>query len=154
VNREATRVWLVHVAPSLNIWMRFGRPSEVRNVDRCRRVALFAPGEVFGRVWWAANAYGTVEWTFMVLRAPGPGTCGLRMRGIEPGAEILMRVGTLERVRAALGVVDAIEACPVHPADASPSYWRVVGARLAVGQEAPPYNLAAHRAYIAGQALR
>lgn len=154
MNAAVTRVWLVHVASRLNIWLRFGRPLEVRNVDANRRVALFAPGEVFGRVWWSANEHGTVEWTFVVVRAVERDAILLRMRGIEPGAQVLMRVTTPDRVKAALRIVDQIEACPVHPADASPHYWRVVGARLAVNDEPPPYNLAAHRAYVAGQVLR
>lgn len=149
-----TRVWLAYVESRLNIWLRFGRPLEVRNVDPQRRIASFAAGEVFGRVWWSANEHGTVEWSFAVLRAVDPTQDMLRMRGIEPGAQVLMRVTTPERVKAALRVVDQIEACPVHPADASPHYWRVVGARLAVNDEPPPYSLAAHRAYVAGEALR
>ena len=149
-----TRVWLVHLESRLNVWLRFGRPLEIRNVDAHRRVAVFEADEVFGRVWWAANEYGTVEWTFAVLRAVAAGEASLRMRGVEPGAQVVMRVTTPDRVKAALRIVDQIEACPVHPSDASPHYWRVVGARLAVNDEPPPYNLAAHRAYVAGQGLR
>lgn len=149
-----TRVWLAHVGTRLNIWLRFGRPLEVRNVDVFRRTALFVPGEVFGRVWWSANEHGTVEWTFAVLRAVHPSQGMLRIRGIEPGAQILMRVTTPDRVKVALRVVDQIEACPVHPSDVSPNYWRMVGARLAIRDEPPPYSLAVHRAYIARAALR
>ena len=149
-----TSVWLAQVGTRLNIWLRFGRPLEVRDVDVFRRTALFAPGEVFGRVWWSANEYGTVEWTFAVLRAVEPTQGMLRIRGIEPGAQILLRVTTPDRVKAALRVVDQIEGCPVHPSDVSPNYWRMVGARLAIRDEPPHYSLAIHHAYVARAALR
>ena len=154
MRKSTTRVWLLDLEPWLNVWLRFGRPIEIRNVDAHRRLAVFEPDEVFGRLWGAANEHGTFEWTFVVLRAVSAGEASLRMRGVEPGAQVLLRVTTPERVKAALRIVNDIENCPVHPADASPHYWRVVGARLAVNDEPPPYSLAAHRAYVAGQGLR
>ena len=154
MSRELTHVTLTYIPDRINVWLRFGRPVDVHNIDRHRRVALFAPGELFGRVCWCANEYGTTDWTFMVLRAAAQNQSMLRLRGIEPGAELLLRATAPAKVRHVLQLVDAIEAHTVDPAHASPHYWRVVNGRLAVNADVPIYSKATHDAYLAGEALR
>ena len=68
-----TRVSLIFQAKRLNAWLRFGRPTAIRNVNAVLRYAYFAPGSVVAYVRWAANDYGTRDWTLTVLRARAGG---------------------------------------------------------------------------------
>ena len=73
MSQPLTRVALVFVPEKRNVWLRFGRPAHETIIDRQRRTAEFAPGAVFCRIRWEANAYGTMLWQLAVLQAAAPG---------------------------------------------------------------------------------
>ena len=143
-----TRVSLIFEAKRLNAWLRFGRPTAIRNVDAVLRHAYFAPGSVFAYVRWAANDYGTRDWTLTVLRACQPGERVQRIRGVNPGAESLLRVANEPKVLRALGLVDAIEAAHLRAEDVNPVYWGVAHDRLAANLEVRVYGSAEHGAFL------
>ncbi len=69
----------------------------------------------------------------MVLQACKPLDAMQRIRGIRPGARILLHVEGERRVRIVLTQIDTIEALGIDPIDVSPSYWQTLGNRLAAG---------------------
>ncbi len=129
-------------------WIRFGRKSFERIIDRRRSVVGFAPESIFAFVRWASNDYGTVVSRLDILRAIGRGEPFQTVPFVRPGGEILLRIDGWPKVQRVLGVIDAVEALSVDPADASPDYWRHVHNRLSAGQEPNPYTPDRHAAWI------
>jgi len=148
MSHPLTRVTLIFVPEKRNVWLRFGRHSHETIIDTQRRTAEFAPGAVFCRVRWEANAYGTVLWQLAVLQAAAPGDTLQHVAGIVPGATLLLYVRTARNVQATLRLIDAIEATRVDPADVAPTYWRMVHNRLAARVEVSPYAPDRHAAYL------
>ena len=133
MTRSLTRATVLFLDGKVNDRVRFGRLAGERIIDRRARVALFAPGSLFGYVQWRANRFGTELWRVFVLRAGAPGERLETVPGIAPGAHILLSLGGQARVQRALDLIDVIEAEGTDPADVPESYWRVVQNRLAAG---------------------
>lgn len=149
-----TRVTLVHVPHQFVVSLRFGRPVRELSLDRTRRVAAFLPGARFARLRWEADDYGSARWQLLVLQA-----CTLcepmqRFPGIDPGASVLLRAEGPREARAILPKIDAIAALGIDPANASPTYWRLLAGRLAARQPLPDYTAVRHAAWQSGRTLR
>lgn len=149
-----TRVSLLYVEQRINLYLRFGCPLGVHQIDRWRRCAVFPPAQLFGRIRWESNDYGTTRWQLMVLQSGRPEERMQRVRGVRPGAHILLNVEGERNVRAVLSQIDAIEAQSIEPADVSPTYWRLLSNRLAARQPLPDYDADRHAAWLAGRALQ
>lgn len=147
IPQPRTRVALVFVEDEVNVWLRFGAPCDLIMLDRSRRIAEFAPGVVFGRVMWVANAYGTVRWSLDVLRAALPGERIARVAGVAPGAHVLLHAGSPTKTRRVLALIDAIEQQGIAAADVSEDYWRAAHDRLAADVEPQLYTAAEHAAW-------
>lgn len=149
-----TRVTLIHVPHQFVVSLRFGRPVRELSLDRTRRIAAFLPGARFARLRWEAEGYGLAQWQLLVLHA-----CTLcepmqLFPGIDPGAGVLLRAEGRCEVRAILPKIDAIAALGIDPADASPTYWRLLARRLAACQPLPDYTAARHAAWRSRRPLR
>ncbi|MBO9357683.1 DUF2840 domain-containing protein [Bordetella petrii] len=149
-----TRMELASVGRRLRIRLRFGAPHRIVWLDARRRLAIFMPGDVCCRVSWAANTYGTVAWTLMVMQAATPLETVQRIAGIVPGAHLLLRVDGKRQVKTVLALIDAIEADGIAPVAVSPAYWRTVANRLAARQVPPAYTAERHTAYLARRTLQ
>jgi hypothetical protein len=149
-----TRVSLAFVAGRINVYLRFGRPARVRRTDSRRSAALFRAGEVFCRVHWTGNDYGTGRWQLMVLEAGEPRNIVQRIGGIHPGARILLHVEGHANVRSALEKIDAIEALQVDPADVSPDYWSALGNRINGHGLVPEYSMQRHAAWLLKRSVK
>ena len=148
-----TRVSLAYVAHRINLYLRFGEPAYHVQLDRWRRVAVFWPASIFGRIRWEANDYGTVRWQLMVMQACTSLDVAQRIPGIWPGARLLLHAEGERQVQAVLACIDVIEALGIAPTDASPAYWRTLGNRLAAREPLPPYTAVRHAAWLLGRAL-
>ena len=144
-----TEVELVHVEGRIQRWIRFGRPTAERIVDRRRRVFSFMPGAVFAFVRWAANEHGTVTSHIDIVRATSAPATVVAVPGIDPGGDSLLRVSGWARVQRVLAAIDQIEANVLLPEDACPDHWRHVHCRITVGQAPRDYTLERHRAWLA-----
>lgn len=149
-----TRVQLLFVPDRVNVWLRFGEPVAVHDLDAQRRVADFAPGRVFCRVEWQANHYGTTRWVLMVMRAAEPGTRASCVRGVQPGAQTLLRGTGQPRVMQLLGLIDQLEASGLSPCSVSADYWCLVQHRIAAHQPLPDYTSERHLAAQRREVLR
>lgn len=143
------RVSLALVEDRVNIWLRFGQPTVEIVLDRWRRVAMFMPGTVCCRVKWIGNVSGTALWQLLVMQAPTPFEGAQRVAGVLPGARILLRSDGEAQVKAALAVIDAIEALGIDPCTVAASYWRMLGHRLGAGLPLPIYTAERHAAHLA-----
>lgn len=150
---ETTRVELFWLKDRLQRWIRFGHPTEEIVHDRRRRTVGFAPGSVFALVHWEAGDYGTTLSRLWVLRAARSDEPFDRLPFVSPGAEILLDLKTWTKVRAALEVIDAIEAQRFRPEEVCPDHWRHVGGRIAVAEAPSPYTRARHRAWLSRKRL-
>ena len=154
-----TRVALAFVAEHFNLYLRFGEPVQVLQLDYWRRCASFTAGAVFGRVRWQANEHGTTQWQLMVLQAGLSSERLQRLPGVRPGAHLLLQVDSELKVRAVLQQIDAMEALGIAAADVAPAYWRTLANRLAAwtaGRSAQPlvlpeYTAERHAAWLAGR---
>ena len=130
VRNDLTRVELVWLQAQQEHWIRFGHDIGEQIVDRRRRILSFAPGSHFGLVHWASNAFGTVLSRFYVLRAVYPGEAYSTVSGVQPGAEILLRLSGWPKVTQTLKAIDAIEAMGIDPDQVCPDHWRHLHNRL------------------------
>lgn len=149
-----TRVSLAFVEQRINLYLRFGHPVRELRLDRWRRCATFLPAEMFCRVRWESNDYGTTRWQLMVLQACTPLDAVQRIAGIQPGARLLLCAEGERQVQLVLPQIDAIEALGVDPAATSPAYWRTLGNRLSAHLPLPAYTTERHAVYLAGEVLR
>lgn len=153
-----TRVSLVWVPDRVNIWLRFGHPVVEYIQDSQRRVADFAPGMLLCRIEWQANRYGTTRWVLRVLQTADAGEAVQVVTGVQPGALVLLRVSSQQRVMQVLGLIDDMEAQGLDPTLTPPHYWRMAHNRLAANLLPPSYTperQAASRAVlIASEAAR
>lgn len=148
-----TLVSLIFIPRRMNVYMRFGRPLEVREIDHRKRVALFAPGGVFCRIWSQSNEFGNTRWQLAVLQAIAPGESGQRVVGIAPGANLLLHVDTPLGRRIVLGLIEAIEKQGVDATEVAPTYWQTVHGRIAARCEPVRYSSEQHQAYLACREL-
>lgn len=148
-----TRVTLIHLEQGLQLSLRFGEPVRVVRLNRWRRLALFAPGAVFGRLL-HANDRGTVCWQLTVMQACTSLDAVQRIAGVLPGARRLLHADGEPAVRAVLERIDAIEALGIATADVAPTYWRMLGNRLATRLPLPAYTAERHAIWQTGRTLR
>jgi hypothetical protein len=153
-NVSSTRVSLANVDKRINLYLRFGNPARIVQLDRWRRCAVFLPASIFCRIRWESNEYGTTRWQLMVMQACTPLDAVQRIPGIRPGARILLSAEGERQVQAVLPLIDAIEAQGIDPIDVSPAYWRTLGNRLSARLLLPEYTAERHMAWLAGVALR
>lgn len=142
-----TRVELTWYRDRTEHWIRFGRDVGEEILDRRRRVLSFAPGSLFAFVRWAANDYGTTVSRIDIVRAVAPGEPYQTLPSVNPGGDILLRIGGWPKVERVLQAIDAVEALDIDPADVAPDHWRHVHNRLTAGQEPRLYTRAQHRAW-------
>ena len=147
MNHALTRVTLAFVPQRLNVYLRFGHPHQRQLINGRCRSAFFEPKRVFCRIWWEANAYGTVRWQLAVLQAMEPGQFVQRVAGVRSGASMLLQVEGERTVRAVLRLISTIESVRVDPVDVAPSYWRMVQNRLAARVEFGTYTPLRHAAH-------
>ena len=69
MSRSLTRATILFLEGKVNDRVRFGLAAGERILDRRCRIAMFAPGSLFGYVQWRANRFGTELWRLWVLRA-------------------------------------------------------------------------------------
>ncbi|WP_168075227.1 DUF2840 domain-containing protein [Caulobacter sp. SSI4214] len=143
-----TQVELLWLEGQIERWIRFGRASGERLIDRRRRIVGFAPGAVFAFVRWRSGDYGTVESRISVLRAVAPGAAFTTAPFVAPGGELLLDIAGWAKVQIVLGAIDGVEALGVQAADAAPDYWRHVHARVLAGLAPRAYSRARHRAWL------
>ena len=148
-----TRVALAYIEPRFKLYLRFGEPARMHQLDRWRRCAMFLPGAILCRVRWQANDYGTIRWQLMVVQAATPLDALQRIPGVQPGACLLLHAEGDANVRAVLERIDGIEALGIAAIDVSPAYWRMLANRLAVHLPLPEYTAERHAAWLAGRAL-
>lgn len=137
----------------MNVYLRFGLALEVREIDHRKRVALFAPGSVFCRIWSQSNDFGNTRWELAVLQAIGPGESGQRVVGVAPGAKLLLRVDTPRGRRWATELIEAIEKQDIDATQVAPTYWQTVHGRIAARCEPVRYSSEQHQVYLACREL-
>lgn len=153
-NVSLTRVALAFVDKRINLYLRFGEPVRVVQLDRWRRSATFLPSSVFCRIRWESNDFGTTRWQLMVMQACTPLDAVQRIPGVRPGAHLLLHAESEQKVRAVLAQIDAIEALGIAPIDVSAAYWRTLGNRLAAHLPLPQYTAERHASWLAGRDLQ
>ncbi|MBQ56403.1 MAG: transposase [Pseudomonadaceae bacterium] len=150
---QLTRVSLAYVEQRIKLYLRFGEPARTDRLDHWRRIAVFLPGDVFCRIRWQANDYGTIRWQLMVMQACTSLDVAQRIPGVQPGARLLLHVESEPTVHAVLTQIDAIEALGIAPGAVAPAYWRTLGNRLAARLPLPAYTAERHTAWLAGRRL-
>ena len=94
--RYLTRVEVLYVENRANRWLRFAQPLKERILDDSRRHVFFTPESRFGLIDWKANAYGTTAWRVDILRCVNANERASQIKGVSPGAEILLRASGTE----------------------------------------------------------
>lgn len=124
----------------VNDRLRFGEPQFYLRRDRRRSIAGFEQNQIFAYVRWRVGDFGTREWSLFVCRSGGPNEQLQKIRGIRPGAEILLSVFGKTKVTKILALIDALEAKNIQPSKIPASYWRVVSNTIQVGKSPITYS--------------
>lgn len=141
-------VELIWIGKQTEHWIRFGKPTGERIIDRRRRIVSFTPGSIFALVRWAANDHGTALSRIDIVRAPEPGQSYQTLPYVQPGGQSLLRIEGWSKVQRVLQIVDAIKAYAIDPCDVPPDYWHHVHNRLTARQRPRVYTPARHAAWI------
>lgn len=137
----------------MNVYLRFGHPVQQRYLNgRCRSV-FFRPGQVFCRIWWEGNEYGTTRSEVAILQARRPRQLIQTVVGVSPGAVVLLRVEGERTVQLVQRIISGIRAQGIDPERVSPVFWRVVQNRLSSRFESPVYTPARHAARLLREAV-
>lgn len=145
---DHTQIELVWVEKQVEHWLRFGRQTGERIIDRRRRVVSFAPSSVFAFVRWQSNDYGTVLSRIDIVRAVEPGEAFQTLPFVRPGGDILLHVQGWSKVERVLQAIEAIDAIDIDAADVPPDYWRHVHNRMAARLEPRRYTPIRHTAFL------
>lgn len=145
--RYLTRVEVLYVENRANRWLRFAQPLKERILDDSCRHVFFTPESRFGLIDWKANAYGTTAWRVDILRCVNANERASQIKGVSPGAEILLRASGEQKVKQVLLLVDLIEAAGFSPTLVSRDYWRCVHNRLSVNEPPPVLRAETHEAF-------
>lgn len=148
-----TRVQLVHIPGQLEVRLRFGHPARIVKVAPQRRVALFMPASVFGRLRRERVASQT-HWQLMVLMASAAQANTQQVDGITPGVHLLVQAEGELAVNKVLQQIGAIGALGIDAAGVAPAYWRTLHNRLAAGMTLPDYTVERHAGYLASRVVR
>lgn len=148
LHSDLTLVELTWREKRIEYWIRFGRQSGERVLDRHRRVVGFAPESVFAFVRWASNDHGTVLSRIDIVRAIGRGEPLQTLPFVRPGGDILLKVAGWPSVARVLEHIDAVEAQGLDPCDVSPDHWRHVHHRIVAGIPPRPYAPDRHAAWL------
>lgn len=148
-----TDVTLVWRGGESEDWLRFGKPTANRFVDRRRRIESYASGQVFALVRWASNTFGTVRSTLDIVRALQTGVACTPVAQVHPGGELLLAVRGWPRVAHLFRLIDAIEAAGIDPCEVAPDHWRHIHNRIWARETPRGYTADRHRAWLQRKAL-
>lgn len=143
-----TLVELTWIEKRIENWIRFGRANYEQKLDKHRRLVGFSPEMIFCLVRWAANEYGTIISRIDIVRAVDRGEPFQTLPFVRPGGESLLKIGGWPKVERVLGIIDAIEAQDVEPAEVSPDHWRHVHNRMTAGDGPRAYSASQHKAFL------
>ncbi|NTJ63191.1 DUF2840 domain-containing protein [Agrobacterium rhizogenes] len=143
-----THVELIWIEKKIEHWIRFGRESQERMLDRKRSRLGFPPNSVFAFVRWAANDFGTVISRIDIVRTVEPGERYQTLPFVRPGGDILLKLEGWPKVETVLRHIDAIEASDIDACDVAPDHWRHVAHRMTAGQSPVAYTVARHQAWL------
>ncbi|MEG3125085.1 DUF2840 domain-containing protein [Sphingomonas sp. GB1N7] len=149
-----TRVRLVWIEGKIEHWIRFGRITQERIVDRRTRVVGFQPNAVFALIHWASNAHGTILSRIHIVLAVAEDAACSTVPCVDPGGDILLHIGGWPRVERVLQAIDQVEALGVDPCNAAPDHWRHLHNRMTASHPARPYSLERHRAWMGRKELQ
>jgi hypothetical protein len=141
-----TRLDLVSIPRVINVYLRFGSPTRTLQTGAQRRCVYIAPEDIFCRMWWERNYYGTTRWELVILQAKAPHSPVQKIAGITPGAAILLSVEGKRQVKTILQLISTLERQGIAPVMVAPTYWRVAHNRLAGRGEVGPYGADRHAA--------
>ena len=82
-----THVELTWLEKRIEHWIRFGRITEERVLNRRTRIVSLAPGSVFAFVRWTSNDFGTIISRVDILRAVAPGEPYSTLPFVRPAAK-------------------------------------------------------------------
>ncbi len=151
--RYLTRVALHYGGDAFNRYIRFGKPVFREDVTGREAFEYFEEGRTFCYVEWDANAFGTCFWRLSVLKAARRDGPSHKIKGVEPGAEILLRVTGKERVQKAYRLIDRIEDLSINPADVPADYYLHAHHMLHAGKPVRPYTRKEHQAFLKARKL-
>lgn len=134
-----TRITLRQKRPFSNDRLLFGRPSASSKDPSDDVDLLFTPSQIFGFVRWRGDGYGTQTWRVVVAQAGRPGERLTRIRGVFPGAHLLLHAFGKTRAKRALRAIDLFSDSHVLH-EIAPAYWRHVHVQIARNQPLEPYD--------------
>jgi hypothetical protein len=147
MNDLLTRVVLIFARNKVNLYLRFGWPFRDTAIDRQRRVAEFASGDVFGLVRWEANRDGKTSWQLSILQTRNPAESLQRFDAVFPGVAIPLHVEG-DRVADVLELVDRIEDQGINPRDVPPDVWQTVASHFRDDGKNTPATAERHALYV------
>lgn len=143
-----TRVALKFVPQQVNVWLKFGKPILELRKDSSLRYALFEPGQIFCRLAWFANEFGTTQWTLMILKAARLGEPVSVIEGVMPGAQVLLRLSGQPRVLQVLDWFDDLERAGAQLPELPESFWQMAHHRLQARLPLPIFTPERQRAVL------
>lgn len=134
MTQALTRVTLDYMEGLRNHRLLFGHVYDMETIIMLQgnglRYAYFLPGQIVGYERWEQNRYGTKKWTIFVLKTLEPGYLASKIPGVNPGAECLLKISGVGKVKRTLKWFDLIQQYQPNMADIEPDYYRYLEERI------------------------
>ncbi|WP_417466184.1 DUF2840 domain-containing protein [Kordiimonas sp.] len=148
------RLTLVQVSTQKGAYgqaLRFGMPYQVKSLSPTRIEYRFLAKSVFGYLRWQERSFGRTDRQYFILQAARAGKPVVRVRGVYPGALLLLEARGALRVKRALHLIKALEAAGFAPEAVSPDYYRHCHNRIKMRDAIHAYTHAQHQAWLQKQ---
>tara|TARA_R110002167_G_scaffold164230_1_gene361164 strand:+ start:270 stop:704 length:435 start_codon:yes stop_codon:yes gene_type:complete len=127
-----TRVSLCQEHTGLSTRLLFGNPASSYDIRPGVSIAAFQQDAVFGYERRRPNERSADGWQIFILKAAGPGDLASRIRGIQPGAEILLSALNHFHARRASRALSLVWQ-HTDPHTLAPSFWLRLFTQLQAG---------------------
>lgn len=135
-----TWVDLLHAPGRIERSLRFGRPTERRQLDAQRERLQFPPRAVFAVLSQRDGSHERPARRLSILRAVTPGQALSLLPGIEPGAQILLDLKQPLQVERALGAIADLEQAGFRAEQIAPDHWVNLAGRIVSGLPVRSYD--------------
>ncbi|WP_423787221.1 DUF2840 domain-containing protein [Hyphomonas chukchiensis] len=127
-----TRVFLGQENSGLSTRLLFGNPASSNLIRPGVSIAAFQQDAVFGYERRRPNERSADGWQIFILKAASPGELASRIRGIQPGAEILLSALNHFHARRASRALSLVWQ-HTDPHTLAPSFWLRLFTQLQAG---------------------
>lgn len=141
--RYITSIYIDYLAGIRNHRIIFGNPyktlSDFFSHGNSYGRTLFIQNQIVAYERWESNKYGTINWSVFVFETVAPPISCQRIPGVDPGANLLLHLRGVRKVKRFLTFLDNAKKYKIDPAAIDKNYYYHLSNRLELNVTPIPY---------------